>query len=332
MTVLDPLVDPTPAGWEHWVRSSGRRASWAWPVLAAAASGCAGRLVVAVEHEGGEIRAVLLGQVAARLPVPGGRRLAAGYLHVRHPASSSDQGLWVAPGPIDQRRRGLRRLLAGVAAELGPTVPGLLWRQLDAGELALIPHLLVSRPSEPVAVLDLPAGGVDGWLARLVPRRRQSLRRTRRRLAETDVVVDRVPLTRLPDLPELAALNRANHAKHGGHRRDRDAGVRSVPWLAALAEHGGATATTYRTPAGRLTAAAVRLDHSRWPQTLSWAALEPAEGGYPHAYFDQLVREVQACQAQGASGFVWGKGMAALKEDLGARLVPQLAAVSLLRG
>ncbi len=327
MSLLDPRTDLQPAGWVDWMARTGRRANWSWPMLSAASRDCDGRLFVLALPGADGPSAVVVGQVAVSV-----RERGAGYLHLRHPTSSAESPLWVAPGRQHVRREQVAALVQALTGGWGRRVPVALWRQLDAEQLALLPGVVQVRASEPVAVVDLAGQGYEDWLSRLAQKRRSSLRRQRRRLAETDVLVDRAPLSLSHDLRALAELARLNHDKHAGHRRDRAVGPRSPGWLQALAEHGGATLQSYRHPDGSLDSFALHLDHDRLPLTLAWAGDPDRARAYPHTYFDQVCRQVEACTSADAQGFVWGKGMAELKEQLGARLVPQLAAVTLLRG
>jgi hypothetical protein len=60
----------------------------------------------------------------------------------------------------------------------------------------------------------------------------------------------------------------------------------------------------------------------------SWGAQPVEQGGRRHLYFDLYGRVVELAAARGRRAVVLGKGMATLKADLGARLVPQYAVVS----
>src|SRR5439155_26876369 len=104
-------------------------------------------------------------------------------------------------------------------------------------------------------------------------------------------------------------------------------GIRKVAWQQAALPHRDVCAVAYRERSGRLLGAGVILDHLRRPLWLSWGAEPVEEGGRRNLYFDLFGRVVELTVAQGRQAIVLGKGMADLKADLGARLVPQYAVV-----
>src|SRR6185369_9476314 len=88
------------------------------------------------------------------------------------------------------------------------------------------------------------------------------------------------------------------------------------------------TAVVYRDGAGRLLAAGIVLEDRRLPIWLTWGALPLTAGGRRHLYFDMFHRLVERTVERQAMGVILGKGMTALKVDLGAHLVRQHAALT----
>ncbi|WP_033360289.1 GNAT family N-acetyltransferase [Dactylosporangium aurantiacum] len=210
----------------------------------------------------------------------------------------------------------------------GPGVRGLLWRQLGAADDAWLPRPRYARRTEPLAVLDAPAS-VDAWLAGLGTKRRASVRRTQRLVArDPDLQIRAGTVGDVASPAELAHLTRLNFAKHEASALELRSGPRSTLWQEAVAGRDDVHVVAYRDNAGLLLGAAMVLDHPTWPIWLSWGALPAEEGGRRHLYFDLFRRLVERVVERRAAGMILGKGMPELKMDLGARLLPQRAAVT----
>jgi hypothetical protein len=323
----DPATDPEPPGWDAVRRTAGLRANWAWPALHAGVHSGAGPLLLAVLTDVDRPAAVFAASVVPLRRRPGSTawpRL--GYLHVQAPQSSALPGWWMSTSTVDEQATLVRAFRWATRRALGPGVGGVLWRQL--GDASWLPRPRYLRRTEPLAVLDAPAS-VDAWLAGLRAKRRSSLRKTQRLVADDpDLQVRAGRIGDVVSPAELAHLARLNFAKHAAGVELRS-GPGSPGWQESLAGRCDVLAVAYRDSTGLLLAAATILDHPAWPLWLSWGALPPDEGGRRHLYFDLFHRLVEHVVDRGATGMILGKGMPDLKSDLGARLIPQQAAITL---
>ena len=325
----NPAVDPEPAGWEALRGRAGLRANWAWPVMRAGVRSGADPLLLAVLSD---VRDPI-GLVAASVVPPRRREVSGrwprlGYLHVQAPQSSALPGWWLAPSTVDERRDLVRAFRRAARRALGPGVEGVLWRQLGDGDPAWLPRPRYARRTAPLAVLAAPAS-VDAWLAGLRKKRRSSMRHIRKLIAaDPDLRVRAGPVGDVVSPAELAHLARLNLAKHQGGAAPHS-GHQSPLWQEAVAGREDVHAVAYRDATGLLLGAGTILDHPVWPIWLSWGALPVDEGGRRHLYFDLFWRLVDRVVERRAAGMILGKGMPDLKADLGARLLPQHAAVTL---
>lgn len=326
----NPAADPEPAGWDALRCRAGLRANWAWPVMRAGIRSGAGPLVLAVLSDVDEPVGVYAASVVAphrREDATGWPRV--GYLHVQAPQSSALPGWWLAPSITRERAELARAFRRATRRALGPGVGGVLWRQLGEADAAWLPRLRYTRGTEPLAVLDAPKS-VDAWLAGLRKKRRSSVRHIQRLIAaDPDLQVRGGAIGDVVSPAELAHLARLNFAKHAAGGVELRSGPRSPLWQEAVAGRGDVHAVAYRDNAGRLLGAGTILEHPSWPLWLAWGALPVDEGGRRHLYFDLFRRIVERVVDRGAAGMILGKGMPELKADLGARLVPQRAAVTL---
>ena len=331
---LDPRVDAAPPYWEEWRAGAGRWANWSWPLLRAGTWTSRNPLLIAVLHRsGGEIGGVVAATVSglrsgrARFtPEHGWPK--PGYLHVQAPQSSAQPGWWFDATDPAERTALFRAYTRAARRELGTSALAVLWRQVDAADLALLPRRIVTRPTEPVAVLDTPFTDAEEWLRGLRKSRRHDMRRISRGVAaDPDLEVRVGPAADLVDPAELVHLARLNHDKHDTAPLDRHTGLRTVAWQRAAVQHPDVTVVSYRNRAGRLLGAGTILDHPSRPLWLTWGAEPTEQGGRRHLYFDLYSRVVARTVTRRQQAVVLGKGMAELKADLGARLEPQYAAV-----
>lgn len=334
---LDPRHDAEPAYWEDWRTTAGLWANWSWPVLRAGAWTSRDPLLIAVlrRDETGAIAGVVAATVCGLRPrrhrfCPERGWPRPGYLHVQAPQSSAQPGWWFGTTDPAERAALFRAYLRTARRTFGTAALGVLWRQVDEADLAVLPRRVLTRPTEPVAVLDTPFADADAWLRGLRKSRRHDMRRISRSLAaDPDLEVRVGPAADVVEPAEVVHLARLNHDKHGAGAADRRTGLRTVAWHRAALDRPDVTAVAYRDRAGRLLGAALILDHPSRPLWLTWGAESVEDGGRRHLYFDLYARVVARAVGEGKQAVVLGKGMAELKADLGARLVPQYAAVSL---
>ena len=336
VTMLDPRRDGEPVWWESWRRRAGLWANWAWPVLRSGTWTSRSALLLAVIWRD-SVGTDAAGLVAATISSPFlGRRLCPavgwprpGYVHVQAPQSSAQPGWWFDSDDRAERAAMFRAYAHAVRRQLRGSAAAVLWRQVGEADLGLIPRRIWTRRTEPVALLDTLGIDRTAWLASLRRSRRNDLKRIFRSVATDPEIEVRIgTAAEVVGAGELVRLARLNYDKHGVAAADRRTGMRTVAWHQALLDCPDVAAIAYRNRAGRLLGAGVVLEDARRPLWLSWGA-EPVErGGRKHLYFDLFGQIVDRVAEQGKQGIVLGKGMAELKADLGARLVPQYAVVS----
>ena len=338
MTLLDPRHDSEPAYWEPWRCRAGLWANWAWPLLRAGAWTSRAPLVLAVLHRDrladDSICGVVSSVVAPALPrrnrfCPGQGWPTVGYLHVQAPQSSAQPGWWFHTDDPRERAELFRAYTTATRRELGRAASAVLWRQVGDDDLSSLPRRALTRRTEPLAVLDTPFSDAASWLKGLRRGRRHDLRRIFRGVAaDSDLDVRVGVAADVVDANDLVRLGRLNYDKHGGPAAERYSGTRAVAWTQAALDRRDVSAVTYRERSGRLLGVGVILDHPRQPLWLNWGAEPVDQGGRRHLYFDLFGRLVELMVAQGRQAVVLGKGMAELKADLGARLVPQYAVLA----
>jgi hypothetical protein len=335
ITFLDPRHDAEPAFWEGWRHSANLWANWSWPVMRAGSWHSRAPLLLTVLRRSGEVP--VAGVVAAwvRGAVPRARFCpangwpAAGYLDIAAPQSSGQPGWWFDTADRDERASLFRAYVRAARRELRTAATGVLWRQVGPDDLAALPYRMLTRSTEPVAVLDTPFDDREQWLATLRLDRRGDMRRIGRILAkDKDLVVRSGVAGDVITPAELTRLARLNFEKHSTVRAEHSTGVRSLGWNRALLARDDVAAIAYRDNAGKLLGVGLILAHPIRPLLMSWGAEPPETGGRRHIYFDLYARMVDQATAAGCEAIVLGKGMAQLKADLGAKLQPQFAAAA----
>ncbi|WP_327089954.1 hypothetical protein OIE66_04875 [Nonomuraea sp. NBC_01738] len=319
LEIVDPRHDPEPPDWEELRVAAGQAVTWRYDLLHAYAWGAQAPVLVTVLRQDGKA----VGAISASLRRMrlgrgryAGRHGPTGVLDVHAPGNRSQKGWWFRHAPDrDLLRDGLRAL----RRKAGQGWRAAVWREVSAGESALLPGLMkIPLRTAPLAKLATPWESVDDWYATLDPRRRDSLRRRARTIAgELSVRVG--PAHDLVAPAEAAELRAANDLKH--HSTLFPQAPLPLPYLEALIGGEEAVAITYR-DGGRLLGLSLILDHAAWPICLSWGAVTPEDGGRKHLYFDGYVRMVEWAIAAGKAGLVLGKGQAEAKSELGAELVP----------
>ncbi|WP_327085661.1 hypothetical protein OIE66_25315 [Nonomuraea sp. NBC_01738] len=327
LEIVDPALDPAPAGWGELVE--GRPATWDYGLLRAFARGAQAPLRVAVVRREGRPVAMLSASLRG-FPPRRGRYVgfaapprALGLLDVHAPGSRSQKGWWYEPG--DGGMDALRTAVRGLRRSLGPGWRGVVWREVTPGE-RLPSRSWLSRPTSPLATLHTPWDDLAGWYATLPPGRAGTLRSQARRLAaDKGLAVAAGGAAGLVTPAEAAELKARNDLKHRG--RLLPAAPLPLPYVAGLVGHDHVKAITYRAD-GRLIGLCLILDHAEWPIFHSWGALPVEAGGRRHLYFDAYVRMIGWAIAGGKKGLILGKGQPAIKQELGAELVPSHVALA----
>lgn len=335
--VLDPRFDQEPRYWARLRARAGLRADWSWPVLTAQAWLARTPQLVTVFLDGGEPCGVVWGAwvtagtrryrfAASRR---GGR---VGFLDVRSPHDSAVPGWWFAGYTPGERPGALRAHFAEYASvmrrELGIGLRALLVRQLAESEVAEVAgRFRKVRPIEPIGMLDT-AGhrSRDDWLATLAKKRRWELRKIDRLVTENPAIEVVVRTGAEEDVVALTGLLRHNADKH------KDVPILPLPQFGAtlaelLAEPDVRTVAYHDPVSGRRLAVALVLDHPDWPVFRTWSALPVEDGGARNLYLHVYGELAHWSIGAGRQGVIVGKKMPKLKASLGARMVPQFAAV-----
>jgi len=331
LEILDPRSDAEPAYWRGLREQAGLRGDWAWDVLAVQAWTGRTPLIVAVATDRGVPYAVVCAEWAG-VPVRRngfvgtGRARLLGGLHVRAPGTGAVPGWWVADGvPVGELLRGYVRTMR---RELGRSCRGALLRQLSETTVAdLRTSRRMVRPTEAVAVIDTTGWRtLEDWTATLARKRRQNLRKVYR-------VVDDAPGVEVSVVPGGTADPVAVAAVLQHNERKYRTGLLSplpqtTAYLAALLSQPDVYLGRYvDRETGRLLAVVSILDHPQWPVTRHWSAVPWETGVRPNLYLHHYGTVLSWSISKGRRGVIVGKGMATLKQSLGAEPLAQYAAV-----
>lgn len=327
-TVHDPRADPAPAGWAEFSRAARLHPVWDYGVMGLEAWGARNPQLLVVAADGDALVAavsvlVCRPRVAPRFaPQPGKRLLRPFWAEVCQPWLSGYPGIAFAPGVAD-RPALVREFERELGRRLGPGLLGVVHRALGEDLAAGLGGRgrLVKRVN-PVAVLDNRFESEEDWIASLGKSRRAGLRRQRRRLAEDASLVIRGGPGRTDlDGAELAGLIQAHRERYGRLALD----TRTPPsagFLDRFVRRPDVHTLTYTDTGGKLLAVQTLLDHPDTPVLQHWAALPPDAGGKKWLYFDSYVRAVRFTAKRGARELSAGRGMIALKQELGFRPRP----------
>ncbi|RFU37570.1 GNAT family N-acetyltransferase [Actinomadura logoneensis] len=325
--LLDPRRDTLPPGWDEFRASEGLHAVWSPQVLGALTALRTPPLLAVcsdADRIAGVVGGVYLG-LRRGTPRPWREPL---IFDMRLPGQSGPPWHFAERVPPAARRALLRRVERLAARRLGPGCLGVVYRPLSGGDLALVARRgTFTLESAEGTRMPVEFGSVDEWLRSLSKSRRTDLRRQVRMIdaagdLEVAVGVRRTDL----DADELARMHAAHTAKLAA-RFDVRAPL-PPEYFRALCERDDVAMVSYReTPSGRLLAWGTLLMAGAAPGLGAWAALDPADGGRKHLYFDHYVRLLglaveSARDAKEPPVLNGGQGMAEVKRSLGFETVP----------
>jgi hypothetical protein len=309
--------------WQELRARAELRADWAWDVLAAQAWSARTPLVVSVLRDGATSAGVVFANWAG-LPlrrngfVGTGRARLVGGLHVRNPGSGSVPGWWTTR-PVGDF---LRDYVSAMRRELGLGCGGALLRQLTEAEVATVGRC-VSRPTESLAVLRTNAPA-DEWVTAMKRNRRHNMRQIIRAVDRDErLTVSMVPGASVDPL-EVATVLRHNEQKYAGRLAPLP---QTTGYLTALLRQPDVLVGTYRDrETDALEAFISVLDHPQWPITRHWSAVPSTRPDRLNLYMYHFRLLVEHAHQTGKAGVIIGRGKPALKQSLGADLIPQYAA------
>lgn len=320
--IIDPTARPIPADWEAFRLARSLPASMHADVLTALAWTSTRAVRVGIVREGGDVVAVLTGDVltgrAARQYSAPARRRVAGVFSCRMPVSFSRGVHFADCLPRPERRQAIRAFESALRADLGPGLLGCLYEKVeDAEDLLFGPAVL--RGTSPSTVLHNAWDDLDAYLAWLPARRRRRLVRLRREVA---AAVRVQPFTAEEiDARQASRLDSLTRARH--------AGGRAVPplspvYLEQLARRPGVCFLGYA-DGERLLAFDLMIGWGKDLLTLVHGGLDSPQSGVRNLYFDLYLREIEHLIASGLDSIEFGPGMPEVKTAFGARLVPRQA-------
>jgi hypothetical protein len=310
--------EPVPAEWDRFVVEQGLLRAWDAAAFVALAAAGQGRWLGLV-HEQGRPVGLVCGRLRGR---PG-------------PALFECKMPWVGlPGfavaatlERDERRAALAAFERALRRRLGWRCPAVLYRVLDAEELALVRGFgrAVIRTPYPRAVLRNDWASMDEYWLSLRRKLRHRLRSQYRQLErDPDLVVE---LGGGPvDGAEAARLMRLTLLRH--ERRLPAAGGPPPAYLEALSGRG-VLYLTYRDGAERLLGVGLVFDDGRWMTDSLWGSLDPGDGGRPNIYFHRFLRLISYMVERRRAGMNCGRGMLEIKQRYGCQAVAQHLVVGL---
>jgi hypothetical protein len=328
---LDPSTPAAPSGWSDFVHSGGLHPVWHWPVVRAEALTRRRDLSVGLIRDGSSVT----GLVAARLRGVRGRPV---VVDVEAPGSSAVPGIALSggiPASLGGDPRGpayfgaaVRALESTLRREFGRRVALVCYRQVYAEDLPQVMRgPAVVRPGAPVSVLRNDFADYDGYLRTLRKSRRVDQRRLVRRLDDDETL--RIRLGPTPDDLDVLEVARLTDATSRRNHRRRWPPRRTAPpdLLRAMVAVPDVQVLSYRDAAGGLVGCGLTFDHPRAPLSGPWGARTPDDGGRTGLWFDQMARVVRWSIETGHAALIGGKGLSALKRDLGFVAAPQWTVV-----
>lgn len=344
--IVDPRVDPEPAGWGDFADARRLHPVWHYSLVKIEAWTARNPPVLAVLRSRGRVigglqvmvcrswRTSRFGQPGRRLPTRWRPRWAEVYLplHSGYPAAVFHPDADVSAAI----REFERALVRGV----GPGLLGVLYRAVT-GDLAdaMSGPGRPRREIDPAAVLHVPAT-LGAWRASLGNDVRTGIDGID---ADPEVRSDVGEGRGDLDASELAALLNAHRARQdarawAGGQRSRFAGLHmdtrspvSPAYLEALLRMPHLLTRTYRTPTGRLLGFSTMIDEPAAPAFHHWAAVSRSDGGRPGLYRHAYAQAVAHAIDRGAGELTAGRAMLTEKASLGFRSGRELHTVAVPR-
>lgn len=329
-TVVDPLVQPRPDGWDEFVSGQRLLPAWDWQLLRLA--GWCARYpssMVLVRDSGS------------------GTTVAA--FHARH-LGPSRSGRFARPGrvpPVNLTEcRAVPGLGPGVAFAGGLSRPdraeavrvferaiqqragaggrAIAYRHLGSDQLAAVPAAgRVRVRASPTMVVENRWPDLVSYLASRSRNLRGLLRKTRHKLERDRTIVIGQSTTIEP--AEACWLVHAVARRYGS----RPTPPCPAGYFARLGELPGSRFLTYRADNGRLLAFVAMYDDGVDLYSGLWGSRDQADGGQRNLYFDVHRRQVEWLIGAGRRRLLLGSGMPEIKARFGARTEARWALLGL---
>jgi len=320
--LLDPRVDPEPAGWADFLARERLWAPWDYGLMRLEACAAANPTVLVVAREHGE-------PVAACAMMMRRPRFGPRFAEVWHPWLSGEPGFYFAGQVTPADRPDVLRSMERAARRfLGVGCVGLVYRNVPPKDLDVVDgRARVRRDAVGTTLLDNSFRCFDDYLATLKGKRRRELRRQRRLIDEDRDLEVRSGTARTDlDPVELAELLSAHRAKYRVFKFDVRTPV-VASYLAELIARKDVFTVSYHDGAGRLVAYNNALDHPGRMCTQHWAVRPLETGGRKHLYFDATSRMVERMIDQSSASLSMGRGLNELKGELGFTEQPLYAVI-----
>lgn len=330
-TVVDPLREPPPAGWDAFVAAHDLMPLWRADLLRTAAGCSQTPSTMVMVTEGGGDRPVAIFHARHLGPTDPTRFTRPGRMPVptmtecRTTPVAMGAGLaFAADADPATRAEAVRVFERAVRRRTGVGGLALAYRELPPDLLALVPTgRRVRMRLGPTMVLENRWSDLDDYLADLPGKWRSQLKKIRQNVAtDPDLRVDLVDTIGADEAGWLAELVRRRHTWRALPRPPLPAG-----YFARFAALPGSRFLTYRDGSGRLLGFSALLRYAGESVLVWWGSRDDIDGARPDLYFDQYLRLVDLMIAQGDRRLVLGKGMEQIKSRYGAHPAPLWAVV-----
>ena len=326
--VLDPRVDPEPAGWAAFRERQQAHLNWDYSLLRAESLDAGSPTVLATVRLGGTLVAAVIATLSSyrsglrRTPgrVRGPAVVTPRWVEVHHRwASGISARLFAEDLDAPARRTTLRAVERALCKYTGPGCLGVMHRVVLPHELDLVRGRgRLVRQVESHAELDNAFATIDDWYLSLGKKRRASLRSRARKIAvDPELTIEFGPGRTDLDGAELAALIDTHRDLRSKRSPIDSRGFQSPVYLDELVRRPDVHTLTYRLGSGRLVGLATLLDHPVYPAYQHWATVRPEDGGKPHLYFDSYARLIQHMIDTSAKSLNAGRGLLDIKAELG---------------
>lgn len=326
-TLVDPLTEPTPAGWDDFVRAQGLLPVWDSELLRTA-DWCAqtpSSMVLVQEARSAEpVAAFHVRHLGVGNPtrfVSPGRIPAASVTECRTAPATTGAGLVFAAATGERDRiEAVRVFERAVRGRAGPGGLAMAYRHLLTPDLAVVPsggrvRLRVS----PLMVLYNEWPDLMSYLASLPRKWRSQLAKIHDTVRADRTV--RVEVATSIDAGEACWLTEVVRTRYAIR------GVRRPPlpsrYFVQLGRLTGARFLTYREPQGRLVGFTAIHDNGDELMLIAWGSRGETDGRRGDLYFDQYLRAIDMMISTGRRRLVLGPAMQRIKERYGARPEPR---------